>query len=188
MKLLIQGGSIAAGFGVKKSYFTILEEEKDLGGFELLNVSQKGSTTFDAIWSFEENIYIHKPDILLLHYAIDDAYYPVYRSEFKENLVQIIRLSRKSFNPVILLATSHPFENSYEMNMIYIYYRTIREVAVDLGCTLIPVHTFWAGFIEERNSALHEYTQNDYRYPNEKGHRIYSEVILNHLKRLLKEK
>ena len=103
---------------------------------------------------FDEDIDVYAPDILMIHFGIDDAYQPVYRSEFKENLVQIVRLARKRFNPEIILLTSHPFDNQYEMEMIYIYYRVIREVAVDLSCDLIPVHAYWAGLLKRRDYRL----------------------------------
>lgn len=177
--MLIRGGSIPAGYGVQRTYVDIVRETSSL--VEIVNQSRVKDTSFQGVWTFNEDIDIHKPDILMLHFGIDDAYQPVYRSEFKENLVQIVKLARKRFDPEIILLTSHPFENSYDMEMIYIYYRVIREVAVDLNCELVPVHVYWIGTLEEKSASLSDYVQQDCRYPNEQGHELYAEAILNKL-------
>ncbi len=178
--LLIRGGSIPAGYGVQRNYVDIIREK--LSVVEILNQSKIKDTSFQGVWTFTEDIDVYKPDIVMLHFGIDDAYQPVYRSEFKENLVQIVRLARKRFNPEIILLTSHPFENPYDMEMIYIYYRVIREVAVDLNCDMVPVHVYWAGVLEEKGASLSDYVQEDCRYPNEQGHSLYAEAVLNKLK------
>ena len=181
MKMLIRGGSIAAGFGVNRSYVDIIRER--LNGIEIINRSRVKDNSFQGVWTFYDDIDPYEPDILALHFGIDDAYAPVYRSEFKENLVQIVRLARKRFNPEIILLTSHPFENQYEMEMIYIYYRTIREIALDLSCELIPVHVFWAGALEEKGLTIDDFVLEDCRYPNAGGHALYAEAILPRLKK-----
>ena len=181
--LLIRGGSIPAGYGVKRSYVDILRDT--LPAVDIINRSRIKDTSFQGVWSFYEDIDNYKPDILLLHFGIDDAYQPVYRSEFKENLVQIVRLARKRFDPEIILLTSHHFENPYDMEMIYIYYRVIREVAVDLACSMVPVHVYWSGILEERGASLSDYVQADCRYPNERGQELYAESVLNKINETL---
>ncbi|MCP4132759.1 MAG: SGNH/GDSL hydrolase family protein [bacterium] len=185
MRILIRGGSVSAGKGVNRSYIDILRSSLDRPNIEIINRSNEKDSSFDGVWSFAQDIEPFKPDILMLHFGIDDAYLPVYRSEFKENLVQIVRLARKKFNPEIILLTSHAFENQYDMDAINIYYRTIREVSVDLQCEMIPVHTYWAGCFLDNNEKPSGYLQNDTRYPNEKGHEIYAKVILQTLSRVL---
>ncbi len=182
-KILIRGGSIPAGYGVEKSYVDIIRRKAC--DVEIINRSRVKDNSFQGVWTFTEDIDIYKPDMVVLHFGIDDAYQPVYRSEFKENLVQIIRLARKSFNPEIILLTSHPFENPYDMEMIYIYYRVIREVAVDLLCDMVSVHVFWMGIIEELGNSISDYVLKDCRYPNERGHELYADVVWHKLKEKL---
>lgn len=182
-RLLVRGGSIAAGFGVKKNYVDIVSET--FNGVEVINRSRYKDTSFQGVRTFDDDIDAFKPDILALHFGVDDAYHPVYRSEFKENLVQIVRLARKRFNPEIILLTSHPFQNQYEMDMIYIYYRVIREVATDCACELVPVHVFWAGVIEEKGLMMKDFVQQDERYPDEQGHALYAEAFISKLRHLL---
>ena len=109
---------------------------------------------------------------------LDDAFAAVYRSEFKENLVRMVRLARRRFDPVILLPTGHVLPGPYDMEAAEIFYRAIREVAVDLDCRFVPVHTFWAGFLRETDLDPSDVLQADPRWPNEKGHEILARAIL----------
>ena len=185
MKVLIRGGSISAGLGVDRNYVDILEEFCTPRGVELINRSRIKDNSFDGIWTFFQDIDPYRPDILIIHFGIDDAFFPVYRSEFKENLVRMVCLARERFNPVILLPTSHTFDNPYDMDAVYIYYRAIREVALDLGCEMIPIHTYWAGHLQDQGLTNPELVMSDDRYPNEKGHEIFAKAIIPRLERLI---
>jgi lysophospholipase L1-like esterase len=181
MKLLIRGGSIAAGFGVTKSYVDILTESLRPKRIEVINRSRFRETSFDGIGTFNEDIAIFVPDILLIQFGVDDAFGYVYRSEFQENIVQMIRQARLRFNPVIFLVTSHTFDNPNDMDVVYIFYRSLRIVAEDLGRELIPVHSYWAGYLEEHNLCSKDLVQSDSRYPNERGHQVIAEAVINWL-------
>ncbi len=188
MKLLIRGGSIAAGFGVTKSYGDILAESLAGRGIEVINRSRYQETSFDGICTFQADIAGFAPDYLLIQFGVDDAFGYVYRSEFQENIVQMIRLARLSFNPGIFLATSHAFDNSHDMDAVNIFYRSLRIVAKDLGCELIPVHSYWSGLLAEQNLISNDLVLSDSRYPNERGHEVIAEAIMKKLDRIFYNK
>ncbi len=177
MKLLIRGGGIAAGKGARISYGDLLTESLLTFGVEVINRSRDRDTTFEGTWTFYEDIDPFNPEIILLHFAIDDIYRPVYRSEFKENLVQIVRLSRVRFNPEIFLLTSHYFNNEHEMQAALIYYRAIREVSLDLDCHLIPAHYLLAHELDNAGLALSDILCEDDRYLNDLGHHIFHAIV-----------
>jgi lysophospholipase L1-like esterase len=181
MKLLIRGGSIAAGHGVEKSYADILTESLILRGVEVINRSRYQETSFDGIGTFNEDVDFFRPDILLLQFGVDDAFQYVYRSEFQENFVQMIRLARLRFQPVIFLATSHTFEDPYDMDAVNIFYRSLGVVASDLNCELIPVHSYWACYLVEHGLCSHDLVLADSRYPNERGHQVIAEAMMKWL-------
>jgi len=185
MKLLIRGGSISAGHGVSRSYVDILRERFAPVGLEIVNRSRAGDTSFEGVSSFHEDIEPFSPDLLILHFGIDDAFSGVYRSEFKENLVRMIRLAMERFYPVIFLASSHPFEREADMAAVNIYYRTLREVAGDLYCEMIFVHVYWAGYLLGNRLRHSDFVQRDERYPNERGHEIIAEAVTQRLNRVM---
>ncbi len=178
MKLLIRGGSIAAGYGVIKSYADILRESLLPQGIEVINRSRYRETSFDGIGTFYKDIDCFRPEMLLFHFGVDDAFSCVYRSEFQENFVQMVRLARSRFHPRIFLATSHTFDDPCEMDAVYIFYRSLRIVATDLDCELIPVHSYWAGYLEEHHLRSRDLVGSDARYPGEQGHQVIAEAIL----------
>lgn len=184
MKLLIRGGSIAAGYGVTRNYADILKESLLCKGIEVINRSRYRETSFDGIGTFNEDIDFFQPDVLLIQFGVDDAFQYVYRSEFQENLIQIIRLARTRFNPVILLATAHTFDNSHDMEAVNIFYRSLRIVASDLGCAFIPVHHYWNNYLEEHNLCNNDMVQSDSRYPNEIGHQVMAESMMTWLEKI----
>ena len=96
--LLIRGGSIAAGMHKTCSYPYLLSDELARHGIEVVNRSQRGDTSFEAVRTFYDDIDPYRPNILLLHFGVDDMYRPVYRSEFKENLVQVVELHFPAIN------------------------------------------------------------------------------------------
>lgn len=181
MKLLVRGGSIAAGFGVIKSYVDILSQSLASKGIEVINRSRCQETSFDGIATFNDDIDFFKPDLLLIQFGVDDAFGYVYRSEFQENLVRMVRRTRLRFHPVIFLATAQTFDDPYDMDAVYIFYRSLRIVASDLACELIPVHTYWAGYLEENHLKGRDLVLSDSRHPNEHGHRVMAEAVLKGL-------
>lgn len=184
MKVIIRGGSITSGYGVELSYTDILKEKSELYSDVVINRSKYKETSFDGVRTYETDIEQLSPELLILHFGIDDAFHPVYRSEFKENLVQIVRKAHIQGIPITALMTSHPLPDIFEMDTMEIYYRTIREVALDLHCRLIPIHLFWYGYLEENKMSLMELLLQDTRYPNEIGHQLYSKIVFDTIQRI----
>ena len=125
------------------------------------------------------------PDVLILHFGIDDAFFPVYRSEFKENLVQTVRLARHVCDPYVMILTSQPFEDPYDMDAVNIYYRTIREVCVDLECEMVPVHTWWQGIMMDRGLRTSDFVLKDTRLPNGRGHEIFASCLEGRIEKII---
>jgi len=184
-RLLVLGGSIAAGVGVLRGYVDILREHCARHAVEVVNHSRPRDTSFEGIERFSDCIEPFRPDILVLHFGIDDAFSAVYRSEFKENLVQIVRRAREKSPTRVYLPTSHTFEDPCEMDAANIYYRVIREVTTDLACEMVPVHTAWAGYLLETGLSNSDLVQKDVRLPNEKGHELYASVLVRYLDRFI---
>jgi hypothetical protein len=73
MKLLIRGGRISAGFGVRKSYVDIVRNYYTPRGVERSNRSRAQETSFPGMWSYSEDIDPYRPTIPMLHFGIDDV-------------------------------------------------------------------------------------------------------------------
>jgi hypothetical protein len=180
-RILIRGGSIAAGQGVRRGYADILGEWCEARGMELINCSRVGENSFDAVRTFHEDIAPVRPDILIIHFGLDDAFGCVYKSEFKENLVRIVSLTRSQGSPLIIMPTSQAFESRWYMEPAYFYYRIISDVCRDLSCEMIPIHALWNGLVMEGQLAYSDLVQANVLYPGEQGHEIFAEAIISRL-------
>lgn len=185
MKILIRGGSIAAGHGVKKGYADILKARFAKKRVAVINRSRFGETSFDGIHTFDRDIGAFRPEMLVLHFGIDDAFCGVYRSEFQENMVRMVQRARDHFNPVVFLATSHSFEHPFDNETVDIFYRSLSIVALDLRCMLIPVHLHWSARRITHGARPPSWLQSDNRYPNEQGHRIIAKAMVASLNKFL---
>jgi hypothetical protein len=180
-RLLIRGGSIAAGENTARGYADILRDWCSQHGIEFTNCSRAGENSFDAVRSFSDDIALFKPDILIIHFGLDDAFGCVYKSEFKENLVQLVRRSRERFQPAIIMPTSQSFESLYYLQPAYFYYQIICDVCRDLSCEMVPVHAHWNGLIMEKGLKHADLVQENVLYPNERGHRVFAEALISRL-------
>jgi lysophospholipase L1-like esterase len=184
-RILIRGGSIAAGYGVERGYAEVIRDWCAPRGIELINCSRPGENTFDGVRTFDEDIARFTPDILIIHFGIDDAFGCIYKSEFKENPVYIVRRAREQFSPVIIMTTSQPFESPGYMQPAYFYYQIIRDVCLDLGCEMVQVHSFWNGLMMEKGLLYADLVQENVLYPNERGHEIFAEAIVRRLEQIM---
>lgn len=178
--ILIRGSSISAGHLVKKSYVDILYRDPAFSNDTIINISRFGDSSFQCVWQFDE-VLSYNPHIIIIHFGMDDIYKPVYRSEFKENLVRIVQKAREASIRNIILTTLHLVRNEHHQEAVYIFTRTVREVALDLNCQLASVHLEWMNYLYETNSSLDALLTSDDRYPNETGHILIAQAIKKRL-------
>jgi hypothetical protein len=131
--------------------------------------------------SFEHDIAPFSLRLLIIHFGIDDAFGCVYKSEFKENLVRMVKSARACCDPVIFMPTSQSFESSYYMQPARFYYQIISDVCVDLGCEMVPVHACWNRIVEEQGVMHADLVQQNVLYPGERGHAIFAKALIKRL-------
>lgn len=185
MVVLVRGGSTGAGIGVNKSYVDLLASFFLPFGIEVINRSRMSDTSFEGLDTFSHDISPFRPDVLIINFGLDDLFRPVYRSEFKENLVQIVRRSRAEFAPFVMLTTFHPLRDSIMADSDYVFFRTIREVSVDLSCHYVPIHLFWSAYIEEHKCMPQELLVGGSYLPCESGQFVYFECMKKSLSRFI---
>jgi len=174
--IVIRGSSIALGYNCSTSYVQMLRNDEELSNHTIINISNMGDSSFQGVWQFEEVI-AHRPDIIIIHFGMEDIYRPVYKSEFKENLVRMVQKARESSIDSIIFPTLHIVEDKAQMEAFEIYTRLIREVAFDLHCALATVHLEWMNYCYVTGNPVKTLLQDDERYPNEKGHSLIAQAI-----------
>jgi len=178
MNILFRGGSPLSFSEGIRTYPRIIAEDTCCQHHNIHTVTHRGDTTFELIWDFDEEIALLRPNILILQFGVDDMFRPVYRSEFKENMVQAIRRARLQFAPTIILCTTHLFKTRYENDAAEIYNRTTREVATDLDCLYIPLHLVWMNHIHEKGVDVQDLLETDSRFPSQSGHNLTADAVM----------
>ena len=74
------------------------------------------------------------------------------------------------------------------MQPAYFYYQIIRDVCGDLGCEIVPVHTYWNGMVMERGLRHEALVQENVLYPNERGHDFFAQALIQRLERMVSER
>ena len=127
MRILVRGGSIAAGVGVARGYADILRDRYAPRGVELINRSNPKETSFEGIETFSRDIEPFRPDILILHFVF------LYLTPSPRSIAPSSRRTSStssashvpSFRPDIFLLTSHTFDNPQETDAVFIHHPTI---------------------------------------------------------------
>ncbi|MFO7570244.1 MAG: hypothetical protein R6W75_10645, partial [Smithellaceae bacterium] len=65
------------------------------------------------------------------------------------------------------------------------FYRSLRIVADDLECELIPIDTRWAGYLQDHHLQSWDLVLPDARYPNDKGHQVVAKSVMSSLNRII---
>ncbi len=185
MDIVFRGGSPLAEREHVHTFVHLLASDRAFTGHNIYTIAEYGHTTFDLIWDFDEEIQPLEPGLLVLQFGVDDMFRPVYRSEFKENLVQAIRRARRRFHPDIILCTTHLFGTAYENDAAGIYNRTTREVAADLQCEYIPLHLLWLNHIHENGIPVDDLLEADSRHPSQAGHMVTADAVRNKILKMI---
>lgn len=182
--ICIRGGSISAGHLATQSYVDVLKSDEILRNHTIINISRVGDSSFEGVWQFEQ-VLSHKPDILIIHFGMDDIFRPVYRSEFKENLVRMVQKAREGSINTLILVTLHLVQNPHLMERVESITNTVRDVAFDMKCYLATVHIEWMNYMYETGNNITTLLTNDERYPNELGHQLIAQAIKRKLTSVL---
>ena len=63
----------------------------------------------------------------------------------------------------------------------HLYFQIIRDVCIDLGCEMVPVHSCWVRHIREQGLMHRDLVQKNVLHPNERGHAIFAKAIINRI-------
>ena len=126
----------------------------------VINSGMSGCASRTGLQSLEDKVLRHKPDTLLMEWAINDAHdyhhvpgaidQGISQEESRENLSALIeRIESSSPNTEILLWTTNPtFDVGAQVGRsarpeLEGYYRGVREVASARGLRVIDAENFW---------------------------------------------
>jgi acyl-CoA thioesterase-1 len=163
------GDSITAGYGVapERSFPALLAGRLDM---PVIDAGVEGDTTADALLRIDRDVYKHDPRVVVVEFGGNDFLRKVSKEETFRNLDLIVRrISEHGPMVVLLEIRTGVFRDEYLAGY--------KRVAQAHGALLIP--NFMAGILGNPKLTV------DGIHPNEEGHELIAERVLEHLGPLL---
>ncbi len=181
LKIVALGDSLTYGWMVGKGYLAFFEELINIrypeSIIEIINRGVPGDTARGGLLRLAGHVISSKPDLVLVQFALNDAFngHPV--SQFKENISSIITEIKANTSAEILLGTSSALQGA-DKDIAEKYYSALFDIAKDKGIPIALTHEYWEQKIAQ-GTKFESLVQNDGVHPNEEGYRLMAEAIVS---------
>ena len=206
------GDSTTAARGATTIYGAILPEE--LRQVRLINAGVSGNTTEMARARFEADVLSHQPRVAIIQFGINDSIVDVWKTppatqprisleRYEANLRHFVQVL-KSRNTRVFLMTPNPLRWTPKLKEVYgrlpyqpeepdglntrltSYCEVVRRVAREEGAELIDVQRAFFDQAQKRGVSV-DALLLDGMHPNDQGHRIVADLLIERLLALAKE-
>jgi lysophospholipase L1-like esterase len=185
---------VCFGDSITKAYVPFLESElkaTQYGDYEIINEGIGGETSRDAIKRIDR-IIAYNPEVVIIGFGMNDSARTnsISAEEYKENMSKIIyELRNNNIRTLILTLNPKGFKNSintindvvkgkYENKNINRINEIIKEISFSEKIKIVNINYFWKLKFRNKKDGL-----KDDIHPNEKGNKLFAEVVAKHLRR-----
>jgi lysophospholipase L1-like esterase len=174
------GDSLTYGWMTERGFLDFLDDmlKKKYPGspFKILNRGIPGDTARDGLRRLDREILRFNPDLVLIQFALNDAYTEFNPDNFKKNIDMIISKVREKTGSEIALLTSVALLDPLENKTAETFYSRIRELGTKHTIPVAAVHDYWKKKISE--GVIHStLVQMDGVHPTEKGYQLMAEAV-----------
>jgi acyl-CoA thioesterase I len=158
-------------------------EAHALGDLVVVNAAESARWSGWGVDTLEERVLSAEPDLVLIEFAINDAYTPFETSleEARANWVDMIdriRVSRPDAEIVLMTMNLVTGDGAAARPDLHAYYRMVRELAALDGLALVDAEPVWAEILV-RAPALYDELVPDGVHPSAHAHcRITSLLVI----------
>lgn len=161
-KIVVYGTSLSAA---KDGWAAMLEDSLNAlypGKAEVINSAQAAMWSTWGVENLRERVLEQKPDMVIIEFAINDAYLPYATSieAARLNLEYIIFRIRELYKDcsIVIQVMNMPIaEHKTQRPDIELYYRLYRKEAQKLKVTLIDHYDYWASLLEKGEDNFRKY-------------------------------
>lgn len=129
--VLVLGDSLSAGYGLRpgQGWVSLLEQKLGRQGYphRVVNASISGETSRGAVARMPRALEIHDPDVVVIELGANDGLRGFPPDTMRDNLLELLRLSRESGAKVLLLGMHLP------VNYGQAYTEQFHQVFVDIA-------------------------------------------------------
>ena len=184
LKIVAIGDSLTCGWMVGKGYTAFLKDMLIVNFpgsmVQMIDRGVPGGTAEGGLSRIENQVITHGPDLVLIQFAINDAFSGYSVPEFSEYIIAMISKITQETSADILLVTSGALDDS-DRKLVGRYYDALQDIAKDKDIPIALVHEYWERKINE-GIRFESLVQRDGVHPTEEGHRLMAEAILNAIK------
>jgi len=116
------------------------------------------------------------PDLVLIQFALNDAYLGFSPEDFQKNIESIIKKIKNNSTSEIALLTSTALLNPNENLFAQDFYIKIIESGAKYNLPVVTVHEYWQKKISSGINHLF-LVQADGIHPTEKGYQLMAEAV-----------
>jgi len=180
VKIVALGDSLTYGWMVEHGFLhyltAMLKKKYPDSKFVILNRGIPGDTAKDGLRRVESDVIRLSPDLVLIQFALNDAYTGFTAEDFRKNIESIILKIKEKTDPEIILLTSVALLNPDENRIAREFYRKIDECGTRHNLPVVRVNEYWEKKIASgiKHSQL---VQSDGIHPTERGYELMAEAI-----------
>lgn len=174
------GDSLTYGWMTELGYLDYLKSmlKKKFPGsrFKLVNRGVPGDTASDGLRRVDNDVISLLPDLVLIQFALNDAYTDFTPEEFRKNIDSIISRIKDNSSSEIALLTSVALLDPYGKRIAQEFYKKILESGSENNIPVVSVHKYWEKKIS--SGVMHSLlVQGDGIHPTEKGYELMAEAV-----------
>jgi len=180
VKIAALGDSLTYGWMAERGFLdylkTMLNRKFPDSKFTIFNRGIPGDTAKEALRRIESDVIKLLPDLVLVQFALNDAFTDFTPEEFSKNIKSIILSIKDKSDTEIALLTSVALLNPEENKIANKFYNKIIECGDEHNLPVVSVHEYWNNKIASglKHSLL---VQSDGIHPNSKGYEIMAEAV-----------
>jgi acyl-CoA thioesterase I len=190
INLVFHGHSVPTGYfrtpevRTFDSYpFLLLKELKTIYPNAVVNViitSIGGENSTQGAKRFKKDVLIHKPDVLVIDYALNDRKIGLEQS--KKNLEKMIKQALKKKTKIILMTPSPDISVDFLKpgSELDLFAHQIKSLAAKYEIGVVDSYGIFKQVSEEGKSLKDYMAQSN--HPNEKGHQLITNGIIEYFK------
>ena len=180
LRIVAFGDSLTQGWMTRKGYVDFLHDmlvERYHNNIEMINRGIPGNTSDDGLERLRRDVLDRAPDLVLLQFALNDAYMGSSPGRLKKNLKSMIVRIRLDTTAEILLLTSSSIYNQTEDKVADTFYDAITSLAEEEKLPVAEVHSYWKRKISQGidHGML---VQGDMVHPTVEGYRLMAEAVM----------
>ncbi len=181
LTIIALGDSLTRGWMVRKGYLEFFAEmlKKNYPDCDvtIMNRGIPGDTAEGGLFRLREDVLDCDPDLVLVQFALNDAFTGIPPERFKNTIKTIVDRVRSDTCAEILLLTSVPIMHQDVDFMAENFYNRLIEISNEETIPIALVHQYWKKKISE-GTDIRSLVQMDMVHPNVEGYRLMAEAIM----------